>query len=89
MVTKVAHVFGLVPASLYCSDALQLEEAGSREGSILNELLKEQLTGLTDCIALLHETFIGYYHNGFLIATQPLTKFVSPISAKNEFLVDG
>lgn len=89
LVTKVAHVGGLVGAALYCGEALQLEEAGAVEGSLLNELLKEQLAGLADCVALLHETFIGYYHNGFLIATQPLSKFVAPVGIKEGGLVDG
>jgi hypothetical protein len=52
-------------------------------------LLKEQLSELHDCTAILHDTFIGYYHNGFLIATESLSKYAAPVVAKNQIFEDG
>ena len=31
-------------------------------------------------MAILHETFVGYYHNGFLVASQTLTKYAQPVT---------
>ena len=89
LMTKVSNVGGIAPAFLYTPDALILEEAKIQEGALLSELLKEQLLGLPDCTAILHDTFIGYYHNGFLISTESLSRYPSPVTTKDKSFQDG
>ena len=55
----------------------------------MSELLKEQLAELSDCTAILHDTFIGYYHNGFLIATSSLSHYTAPVKIKDQTFYDG
>jgi hypothetical protein len=47
------------------------------------------LNNLRDCVAILHDNFIGYYKNGFLIATDSLTKYQQPIIQEGNSFVDG
>lgn len=79
LMTKVSNVGGIAPAFLYNPDVFSLEETNTQEGALLSELLREQLGELPDCTAILHDTFIGYYHNGFLIATKSLSQHKTPV----------
>lgn len=39
-------------------------------------------------MAILHDNFIGYYKNGFLIATDSLSKYTQPVTRDGEAFID-
>ena len=86
---KISNAEGIAPVSLYTPDAFVLEGVKTPDGALLSDLLREQLSELDDCVAVLHDTLIGYYHNGCLITTQSISKYSSPISVKNGVFKDG
>jgi hypothetical protein len=51
--------------------------------------LREQLAALPDCVAILQDNFIGYYKNGFLVATESLSRYQMPIRCHGSTFVDA
>jgi hypothetical protein len=89
LLTKIANIHSMLETSLYTSNSFYLESYRNHDGQLLNEILKEQLDNLQDCVAILHDNFIGYYKNGFLIATDSLSKYQQPVSREGLHFVDG
>ena len=79
----------MLPAILYTPNSFYLESYKNPDAQLLNQILREQLSCLKDCTAILHDNFIGYYKNGFLIATDSLAKHAQPLSIKGETFVDA
>jgi len=79
----------MIEATLYTSNAFYLESYRTHDGQLLNGILREQLATLPDCVAVLHDSFIGYYHNGFLVATEPIGKYALPLIKRDHHLVDA
>ena len=83
LLTKVANAHAMLEATIYTSQAFYLEgyrhHEAHGEGQLLNEILREQLNSLNYCVAILQDNFIGYYKNGFLVATDSLSKFTQPL----------
>lgn len=82
LLTKVANAHAMLDAALYTSQAFYLEgyrHHEAQEGQLLTEILREQLNTLSDCVAILQDNFIGYYKNGFLVATDSLSKYQQPL----------
>jgi len=82
MLTKIANTRSMVSTYLYTSQAFYLEGYRNHDAQLLSEILREQLSVLPDCVAVLHDAFLGYYHNGFLVATETLSKYCLPLSQK-------
>ena len=54
-------------------------ERAKNLSKVYNEILKEQLNTLSDYVAILHDNYIGYYRNGFLISTDSISRYSLPI----------
>lgn len=89
LLTKIAGTRALLPAALYTPNAFYLEDYRNHDAQLLAEVLREQLALLPDCVAVLHDAFIGYYRNGFLVATDPLAKYPSPLRLQGGRLQDA
>ena len=46
------------------------------------------MNSLTDSVVIVHDNYIGYYKNGFLIATDSISKYSLPLKLDNGNLVD-
>lgn len=79
----------MLPHQLYAASSPYLEAQHAPDATLLNQLLTEQLRGLPDCVAVLHDSFVGYYHNGFLIASEPLTKYALPVHKEKDRFIDA
>ena len=79
LITKIANVHAMAEASLYTPQGFYLETYRHHDGHLLNEILKEQLSTLSDCVAILHDTYIGFYKNGFFVGTDSLKNFQQPL----------